>query len=294
MAITADAIRSDSPAAALVEGTLDLVPLPQAYVRIRGIVDDPDSEMREVAEIVATDPALTGRVLRLVNSAFIGLMTPIDSIEHAVRVLGMQQIHDIALATSAVGSLSKLRGDLFDIFEFWRLSMYCGGAARDLAAATTLPSPQRLFVSGLLHGIGNLVMAHEMPQSFDEARVQARAMQRPYYELQRECFGFDYADVSAELMRKWHLPEAIYQPVALHNRVIENLDSAEQPLAAVMSLAAVVARQANWQSEESEPVPPIDPMAQALCGVTIDDLETLQATLDDVVASSLAILLPDY
>jgi HD-like signal output (HDOD) protein len=65
-----------------------------------------------------------------------------------------------------------------------------------------LPSPQRSFVSGLMHNIGTLILAHEMPEAFAECHVRATAIERPYYELQMEMFGFDYAEVGAELMEQ--------------------------------------------------------------------------------------------
>jgi HD-like signal output (HDOD) protein len=294
METAAYSVAPDSPAALLVEGMVDLVPLPQAYVRVRALVDDPLADLREVAAIVGSDPALTGRVLRLVNSAYIGLMAPVDSIDHAVRVLGMEKIHDMALATSAVGSLAKLRGDLFDLFDFWRLSIYCAGTARELAERVGLPSPQRLFVSGLLHNIGSLIIAHEMPEAFEQSRQRARKLGRPYFELQREMFGFDYAEVGAEIMRRWNLPEALISPVLQHTCCIGNIAEADQPAAAILSIGATTARAASWQSDDSEPIPDYDVDALALTSLEADDIEALMAHVDDAVAESLAALIPDY
>ena len=281
-----------SPAATLVDGMVDLVPLPQAYVRIREIVDDPDVPLREFGAIVAADPALTGRVLRLANSAYMGLVTKVDSIEHAVRVLGVGQLHDMALATSAVGSLSKLRADLFDIYDFWRLSIYAAVCARLLATHCALPTPQRLFVSGLMHNIGTLVMAHELPEAFAESRSRAAAIERPYHELQREMFGFDYAEVGAELMRQWSLPGALIEPVELHTRSIANLTAEQQPAAAVLQVAATTSRAALWQTAESEPVPDYDPIATAQTGIDADAIEDMMTTADGEVVEAISILMP--
>lgn len=283
-----------APATALVQGMVDLVPLPQAYVRIRQAVDDPDSDLRDLAGIVSSDPALAGRVLRLVNSAYLGLMAPIDSIDHAVRVLGMRQIHDMALATSAVGSLSRLRGDLYDIQGFWRLSVYSAACARELARRVGLPAPERLFLCGLLHNIGSLVIAHEMPEACAETSARARELGRPYYELQRERLDFDYAEVSAELLRHWNLSVGLVLPVMLHTRVIDNLAAEDQPDAAVVSIAATTARAVTWQSEHSEPVPEYDTGALALTGIDAASIDTLMSQVDEEVTEALDILLPDH
>ncbi|MCZ6664053.1 MAG: HDOD domain-containing protein [Gammaproteobacteria bacterium] len=280
-----------SPAARLVNGMVDLVPLPQAYVRLRELVDDPNTRLSEFGEIVASDPALTGRLLRLANSAYMGLVTPVESIEHAVRVIGMTQLHDIALATSAIGSLSKLRADLFDIYDFWRLGIYCAVCSRLLAVHCGLPSPQRSFVSGLMHNIGTLILAHEMPEAFAECRVRATAIERPYYELQLEMFGFDYAEVGAELMGHWNLPGALIEPVKLHTSAIANLDPDLRPGAAVLQIAATTARAALWESGESEPVPNYDAEAIAFTQMDAEHIEKMMTEADEEVIESVAILM---
>jgi len=271
---------------------VDLVPLPQAYVRIREAVDNPKADLRHVAEIVKSDPALAARVLRLVNSAYIGLMAPIESIDHAVRVLGMRQIHDMALATSAVGSLAQLRGDLIDIVDFWRLSIYCAGTAREVGQHCGLPVPERLFIVGLLHNIGNLVIAHELPDVYAECRVRASELGRPYFDLQRERCGFDYAEVSAELLRQWNLPAGLIVPILQHTQAVATVAPDERAQAAVLSVAATTARAASWKSPDSEPVPEYDSTALALTGIDATTIEDIMLRVDATIVESLSVLLP--
>ena len=236
--------------ASLVHGVNDLVSLPQAYVRICELVEDPDASLRDITVVVESDPALAGRVLRLANSAYMGLATQVESIDHGVSVLGMNQIHDMALATSAVGSLSNLRADLINIYDFWRMSVYCAVCARRFAVFAYLPTPQRLFLAGLLHNIGNLVLAHVLPDEFAECHYQAVAKSQPYHLVQRELLGFDYAEVGAELMYQWKLPEALVRPVERHTGAFTDPTDDEQPCAAVMHLAATTARAAMWGSPD--------------------------------------------
>jgi len=280
-------------AAELVARMIDLVPLPQAYARIREAVDDPDSDLRRVAEIVKSDPALAGRVLRLVNSAYIGLMTPIDSIDHAVRVLGMRQIHDMALATSAVGSLDRLRGAPIDIVDFWRLSIYCAATAREVGTHARLPAPERMFVTGLLHNVGNLVLAHELPDWFRECHAQARASARPLADVQREQLGYDYAETGAELLRQWNLPAGLVLPILLHTRAIATLTPEERAPAAVLAVAAVTARATSCRSADSEPVPEYDATALTETGIEAEMLEEIMLRVDASVVEALAVLLPN-
>lgn len=281
-----------NPVAALVDGTLDLVPLPQAYIRIREIVEDPGASLRAISEVVTSDPALTARVLRLANSAYLALVSRIDTIDHAVRILGLSQVHDIALATSAVGSMSRLKTDLFDIYDFWRTSVYTAVCARHLAAECGIQSPQRMFIAGLMHNIGNLIIAHELPQAYRDCSQMARESGQPYHVMQRRVLGFDYADVGAEMMRQWNLPQALVQPVALHTHAIAELSGSEQSLAAVLHVAAVTARAAAWESAESEPVPDYDPTAIAMTDVNDEAIAELMEKVAGEVSEFIAILMP--
>ncbi|MEQ8495241.1 MAG: HDOD domain-containing protein, partial [Gammaproteobacteria bacterium] len=143
------------------------------------------------------------------------------------------------------------------------------------------------------HAIGNLVIAHELPDGFVDCREQARTLDRPYFELQREMFGFDYAEVSAELLRRWNLSAGLVLPIMLHTRAIGNLAPEDQADSAVVSIAATTARAASYRSADSEPVPDYDSFALTLTGIDADAIEDLMTHVDDAVADSLAALLPD-
>ena len=279
--------------ASLVDGVNDLVSLPQAYVRICELVEDPDASLRDITVVVESDPALAGRVLRLANSAYTGLATQVESIDHGVRILGMNLIHDMALATSAVGSLSNLRADLIDIYHFWRMSVYCAVCAREFAGLAALRSPGGLFLSGLLHNIGNLVLAHALPDEFAECRHQAVAKAQPCHLIQRELLGFDYAEVGAELMYQWKLPETLVRPVERHTGAFTDPTDDEQPCAAVMHLAATTARAAMWGTPDCEPAPEYDPIAIAVTGIEVETIADIMEEADAEVSEVLAILMPN-
>ena len=122
--------------------------------------------------------------------------------------------------------------------------------------------------------------------------ARAVAIERPYHELQRELFGFDYAEVGAELMLKWSLPDTLIEPVKLHTGTIANLTPEQQPSAAVVQIAATTSRAALWQSAESEPVPEYDPIAIAQTGIDADAIEDMMTAADGEVVESISILMP--
>ena len=193
-----------------------LISLPEAYLRLKGIIERPDYTIQEVAEAIGHDPALTTRVLRLVNSPYFGLARPIDNIPRAVSLLGSQQIHDLALATAIAHSFSGIDPKRHDIAGFWRGSVYRGLVARQLGRVSGLPEAERLFVAGLLCDLGHLILYQSIPRETLHAEQLAREQSRPLVDVEREVLGLDYARVGATLMRQWRLPESLIEATEYH------------------------------------------------------------------------------
>ena len=101
----------------LVHGIQDLVPLPKAYLRVQELVNDPDSSLDDVTKVIVNDTALTSRILRIANSAYMALAAKVETVNRAVQVLGLNQVHDLALAGAAVGSLTKIQSPSLHISD---------------------------------------------------------------------------------------------------------------------------------------------------------------------------------
>ncbi len=183
-----------------------LTSLPTVYLRIREELDAPESSMTRVAGIISADPALTTRLLHVVNSALYGYGGKIDTIPRAVTILGLQQVHDLVLAMSLGSVFAGIRPAHMDMNRFWRSSVMCGIGARDIGRRSDLPSSERLLVVGLLADIGHLVMYQVVPALADEARTIADATEEPLHEVERRIVGCDHAEVGAALMDQWRLP----------------------------------------------------------------------------------------
>ena len=131
-------------------------------------------------------------------------------------------------------------------------------------------------------------------QTFESCCARAAEFERPWFELQRELLGFDYAQVSEAMLDHWNIPASLSQPIGLHTCRIGSLPTEQQPLAAIMSVAATTARAASWQTTTSEPVPEYDGDALLLTGIDADGIESLMSRVDAAVAESLVALLPEY
>lgn len=212
-------VEADLPSS-LIEQTLDeikgLISLPEVYQKVRGLIDDPNSDIEEFVEVVASDPNLAVAVLKVANSAFFGFPGKIDGLTQAVSMLGIGQLHDLVLATSAIASL-QLPNEIIPLRSFWRFSLFSAVLTRILARVLKIPRGERLFVIGLLHEIGHLVIYAKYPDLAKRAIDSAQTTQQLLHVAERQLLGMHYGEIGARLMAQWHLPSHFqeivhYQP----------------------------------------------------------------------------------
>jgi len=189
----------------LVSEISNLISLPEVYLKIRGLMDDPHSVLNDFSAVVNTDPGLLSVVLKIVNSAFFGFSGQIGDINRALNLIGIGQLHDLVLSLSAVGSLD-LPNEIEELQVFWQRSIYCGVVSQLLAKKRKLQDAESLFVIGLLHEIGRLLLFLVHPKQSKQIVDLALAENRPLAALERDVFGADYGKVGQALMAEWKLP----------------------------------------------------------------------------------------
>ncbi len=200
----------------LVSQVTKLVSLPGVYFKVKKLVDDPDASLVEIGEVITQDPALTMKLLRIANSAFFGFAAKITTVTRAVNLLGIQQVHDLALAVSVAKAFEGISSEVMDMERFWRNSVYCGVAARIVAVRCNVLDSERLFVEGLLRDIGHLILYDRMPVEAGEALIRSRESGQDLYQVERLLLGFDFAQLGAMLMAEWRLPESLREAVHYH------------------------------------------------------------------------------
>ncbi len=182
----------------------DLISLPEIYLKVRRLLEDEAADIEDFAEVVVVDPNLSARLLRVVNSSYYGFPEPVESLSRALNLVGLDQLHSMVLGVSAVSSLD-LPNDILPLKPFWHGSLYCGVLTRLMADRLKLERSDRLFVAGLLHDVGSLVLCAKFPDHAREAirlSVQAR---EPVHEIQRQMLDHHYGDIGAMLMANWNL-----------------------------------------------------------------------------------------
>lgn len=222
----------------VVEGVEDLLSLPDAAMRLNGLLVDPDASSREIAEVVSVDAGLTARVLRAVNSAYFGLRTRVDTISKAISMIGTSELHSLVLTTSAAQAFKNISYKLMDMETFWQHSVRAALAARGFAETNLRRHRERVFLAALMHDIGKLVLYHQVPGV--SARIlEAVSAGQPQEQAEASLLGFSHADVGAVLLERWNLPASLTVPVRYHHRFAEAPEYLQE--AALINLGTRVA-----------------------------------------------------
>jgi putative nucleotidyltransferase with HDIG domain len=201
----------------LISENEPLASLPNTFYLLQEAMEDPDSDFAKIGKIISIDPALTLRLLKIVNSAFYGYSNQIETVSHALGVVGTEQLMQLVLATSVVGQFKGIPKDMINMEYFWRHSVACGLVARTISELNNETDGERYFVAGLLHDIGRLVMCLKIPDQFRIAMNFARNSGDRWYKAEAKYFGFDHGGVGGALLRAWNLPERLQESVAHHH-----------------------------------------------------------------------------
>ncbi|SEP88186.1 HDIG domain-containing protein [Ectothiorhodospira magna] len=259
----------------LVNESAGLVSLPAVTVRLNAMVKDPASKASDIGRLISQDPALTIRLLQLANSPFYGLSHRIDTITRAVTVIGMEQTRDLVLATTVGQAFDDIPNELMSMEAFWRHSIYCGLIARLLADDLRLPHSESMFVAGLLHDIGRLLIFNREPGEAHAAFLLSlqNLNTLPPHQAERTVLGYDHAQVGGALAAHLSLPEKLQDCIRHHH---EPLSPTEYPVeVAVVHIANTVAHMAELDTQDPFDAPPVHPeiwTRMALSSETIRNL----------------------
>ena len=201
----------------LVKGVVKLISLPEIYIRITQALEDDNHDAKMLGDIIGHDPALTARILRIVNSAYYSLASKIELVSRAVSVIGEDDLRNLVLATSAVDTFKRIPNQLVDIDLFWRHSVHTGIVSRILSRHCNILHGERLFVAGMLHDIGKLVLYFKEPELSQQVLLKAAETDGQLYNAEKEIIGFTHGDVGAALIEAWKLSDTLKEVVAYHH-----------------------------------------------------------------------------
>lgn len=193
----------------------DIPTLPAIIVQAINVMQDPDSDAKDVQKVIERDPAISAKILRVANSAFFGYSRRITTIVDAVRVLGYTNVQGMIIG---VGAFDAFRTQRLNLAEFWKHSIVTATAARFLAPRTGCAADEA-FMAGILHDIGKLVFAIQSEVAYERVLELERDAAMSSIEAERTLFEFTHPEVGAAMVERWELPVKYVDAIAHHHDI---------------------------------------------------------------------------
>ena len=251
--------------------------IPSVVFELNEVVADPMSSAEQIAEVVNRSPSLTALLLKIVNSSFYGFPSKIGKVSHAVTLIGTREISGLALGISVLSIFENIPKNVIDMHSFWKHSLACGILSRVLAAHLNSNQTEQLFVSGLLHDLGRLILYIHFPKESLKIITRSRNRSRLLLEEETNYLGCDHTEVGKGFMQQWKLPLGLENNVYYHH----NPSEAQQPVpAAIVHLADIIVNSLGIGSSGERYVPPLDSAAWEELELPVSSLEKIigQAT----------------
>lgn len=272
----------------MVAGAIEIASLPEVFLRVNEMIDSPRYSAADISTVISSDPGLTARLLKIVNSAFYSFPSQIDSISRAITIIGTRELRDLILATSVVRVFKGIPNDLVTMDDFWRHSICCGLAARALATKRGERLVERFFVAGLLHDIGSLLIYRKIPELAREALLRCQHNDTPLYRVEQDIMGFDHAAVGGEILRKWKLPEHLQEAVEFHHTPSRAERFPRDT--ALIHIADVVADAMQYGNSGDPRVPPMDADAWRFAELNDDIIASVMDDVEKQFSASLELI----
>jgi diguanylate cyclase (GGDEF)-like protein len=208
----------------LLRNDIKLPSPPNIALRLLETLKTDAFSLDEITRIIQSDPALTAKVLKAVNSTFYSTPDKISNIEQALDILGVHVVKNIALSFTLVEDLNMHSEGVFNIDYFWKRSIIAAIGA-ELFSGYLKISDDAIFVSALLQDLGVLILHGYYPDEYSRMIEEKNSTRMPLETLEKRRFGFSHQDLCSEILNQWGLPEHIYMPIKYHHGY---LDAPEQ------------------------------------------------------------------
>ncbi|MGD9083326.1 MAG: HDOD domain-containing protein [Desulfobacterales bacterium] len=242
----------------LKDKKITLPEIPSIVFELNEVIANPLSSSEDIAQVVQRSPSLTALLLKIVNSPFYGFPSKIDKISLAVTLIGTREISGLALGISLISLFNKIPKEILSMYSFLRHSLACGIISRILAAHKSIPQTEQLFVSGLLHDLGRLILYSYFPDESRNILSRARSGDMLLYMQETDYQGCNHTHLVKHLLQQWKLPMVLENNVFYHHRPQE----AQQPLpATLVHLADIITNGLGIGTSGERFVPPLDTAA---------------------------------
>jgi len=256
-----------------VENINTLPTVPSVLKRLSAVIEKPRITIVEISAFISNDPALTTKVLKMVNSAIYGFPGRIASVSHATMLLGLNVIKGLLLGVSVFELMQKTMSGLYEH------SLACAIASRVIAQKKNLKEPEEVSVAGLLHDIGKVILTLEFSAEYEKAMKEAQEKKIAIFDAEKNQFSATHADVGGWLAEKWRFPRNLIEVIEFHHRPMQAKNA---PLeASIVHVADLLVRARGFGFAGENFVPEVNPAAFELLGLSDQDIKDVLREMED-------------
>ncbi len=251
--------------------------LPHIISRLTRLINDENSTLQDFEEVIRNDPALVARLLTLVNSSYYGVVRKVDSISRAVALLGMKNLHNIAM-TDALRSMvgREKSGRTFSFNQLWLHCTACGICCKMIAERIFSINGDDAYLTGILHDIGLIVEVQVDEEGFVRAFDTLTAEPPSIVELENRFLGTDHCRIGYLLAREWQLPDPIAEAIRDHHAVTDLLVPASPT--GILQLSEYIVSQLGYAMKSGVTIP----LAPVLAAHLQDNMEEYKVLAEDL------------
>lgn len=253
---------------------------PEVHFKLEEVLKSEDCTFNDISHVIESDPTLAAKLLKIVNSPTYGLMGQVDSIDHAVGIIGKESLAELALAAAAMEKFDDIPNDVFDLKEFWCHSIACAFAAQRVAKYRDYPRPEQLYLAGILHDIGQLVLLQKEPEIyFDVCLKSKNSSDQGLIIAEKEELGYDHAQIGGILLKEWRLPASIYVPVMNHHEPLKAQTYKEESF--ILHIAELIAYEVGFGKSSEPALPFLQKEAIKFLNLNLDFIYEIRSQIRD-------------
>jgi len=234
---------------------LGLMPLPAVSLNLQKALIDPQCTQSALADLINKDSRLSSRLLKLINSSLFGLPFKAGSIYQAISIIGSKQLSMLVLGLTVRSVFRQIAPACMDMKLFWKHSMACAVAARTMGASMGGMNPERLFLAGLLHDIGWLILMDKFPIQMSRVHKMIRRGNTTRQAAETEIFGMDHAKFGGMIIAKWKFSLILENTITYHHKAEKSLNFLE---AGVLHTADILVHACGFDKIKGENIPSLD------------------------------------
>jgi len=256
-----------------IKNIKSLPTLPAVAQKITKMAEDEKTSAASLGDIISTDQALSGRVLRLVNSPFYGFPGRVSSISNAIVLLGFNVVKSLIVSVSVFELMEK------GFIGLWEHSLGAAIAARIISQKTGKCEPEEVSVAALLHDIGKIIISIQMAESYTDIKNLVIKNEIIFYEAEKEVLGITHDEMGSWLAESWNLPNALIEPIQFHHEPARATQAKEATY--IVHLADFLIRSVGYGSGGDPWLPPLNKKVTEVLELTSEDIKSIVTELSD-------------